>query len=58
MKKYFINALIGLVAVAALILLLADSDSSSALFMSKVIGGGLLYLDSRVYEHFNGEEAV
>lgn len=58
MKQHLINGLIGLLAVTAVILILSDSDKLGLLILSKVIGIGLLYASSRVYEFFNGEEMV
>ncbi len=58
MKKNnpLINALIGLVAIFALFLFIADSDNLLTLVVLKAGGCSLFYLCSGIYEVFNDEE--
>lgn len=58
MKQHIINGLIGLLAVIAFVLILSDSDNLILFILSKVLGGGLFFGCSRLYEAFNEKETV
>ena len=58
MKRTFINFLLVVLGVLAIGLILSDSDKTSLLILSKVIGLPLFFISARLFEKFNGEESV
>ena len=55
MKQLFIKALIGFLGIVSLFFIFADCDNIVLFSLTKIVGGSLLFLTSRLFEHFDTE---